>query len=273
MYKKIIFAILIFLANLFNVEVKSEISKKNTHLTKVYFNNKVHVIKVYDLDKIKVVSQKSRENLLDIVKINNAWGGINGGYFNHSDGLTVSKVYINSKLVENPKDNKALMTNKNLKPIMDKILNKRSELRITEYKNQKYIDIVPNDYPLKIDEKIIYSIQAGPLLIPSIDLEKEGFIILDKNKNIIRDGIASSQKASRSGLGITKDNILIFISTTAKSGINIKQLSEILKDLGAIKAMALDGGSSTSMVWEHKKYFSSLGQSLAGINSAIIFTN
>lgn len=270
MFKMITFVITLFF--IINAEVKAE----NIHLVEKHFNNTVHIIKINQFEKIKTVAKRPGENIYSFVKKNKAWGGINGGYFNHSDGFPVSKVYINSILVEDPKNNKALINNPNLKPIINTILNKRSEIRVSEYKGKKNIDIVANDQSIRVGEKIIYSLQSGPLLLPQINLEKEGFITKNKNGQVIRDGIASSQRAARSAIGINQKNEIIFVSVSAKPGITINQLAEIMKKSGALKAMALDGGSSVSMVWQNKgkySYFSALGNNLAIINSGIIINH
>ncbi|MFN8577013.1 MAG: phosphodiester glycosidase family protein [Candidatus Sericytochromatia bacterium] len=244
------------------------------HFVKTYFNNTVHVLKVDDFNKIKVASKRTGNTIFSFVKSNSAWGGINGGFFNHSDGSPVSKVYINDNLLDDPKNNKSLVNNKKLKNLLDKIFN-RSELRLTEFKGQKKINICLNDYPLKNGERRLYSLQAGPQLLPRITLEEEAFISKDSKGNILRDGISSFSKVARSAVGITKEQNLIFVSIGDK-GLTIDELSTVMKNLGAIKAMALDGGSSVSMVWtegNNYKYFSSMGKNLALINSAILITN
>lgn len=244
------------------------------HFVKTYFNNIVHVIKVDDFSKIKTVSKRNGNTIYSFVKSNKSWGGINGGFFNHSDGFPVSKVYVNDKLLDDPKNNKSLVNNKKLKKLLPKIFN-RSELRLTEFKGKKTINICLNNYPLKNGEKRLYSLQAGPQLLPKITLEEEAFISKDRNGNILRDGISSFSKVARSAVGITKEQNLIFVSI-ANNGLTIDELSKIMKNLGSIKAMALDGGSSVSMVWtedNNYQYFSSMGKNLALINSAILITN
>lgn len=234
----------------------------------ILLNKNVHVIKIDDPNKIKVVAKRPGSTVLQYVKNNKAWGGINGGFFNHSDGYPVSKIYINNVLVENPENNKALVNNKNLKPILAKIFN-RSELRVLKINDKRVLDIVPNNYKLKNNEVNLFSIQAGPQLLPKVRLEEEGFIIKDNKGKITRDGISSSTRAFRSALGI-KNNVLYLVTTDP---VNINELSQIMNLIGCDKAMALDGGSSTTLIWTKDgkyNYHSALGKNMAYINSAII---
>lgn len=265
----------IFLSLISLLLVSLPVKAENTHTTKISFGNVVHIITIDDFKKIKPIAKRPGQSLFKYVSTNKAWGGINGGYFNHSDGFPVSKIYIDSNLVEDPKSNKALINNLSLKPIIDKILNKRVELRITENNQGKKVDILANDVPLENNEKLIYSLQAGPLLLPEIGLENEGFIIKNKNK-IVRDGIASSQRAARSAVGINKAGKILLVSVSSKPGVTIEQLSKIMSEIGCYKAMALDGGSSVSMVWKEKenyKTFSSMGKNMALINSALLISD
>lgn len=256
----------VFITLLINFSLYA-LAEKKYYKEKV-LNKTVHIIKTDEINKIKIVVKRPGKNLLAFIKENKSWGGINGGFFNHSDGYPVSKVYINNNLIDNPKNNKALVSNKDLKPILSKIFN-RSELRIIKVNNKKSLSIVPNNFPLKSNEQRIFSLQAGPMLLPKINLEEEGFIIKDKKGNIIRDGISSSSKAFRSALGI-KNNTLFLVSVEP---VNINELAKIMKKIGVDYAMALDGGSSSSIVWSENnkyRYFSALGKNLAFINSAII---
>lgn len=201
------------------------------------------------------------ESVINMVKKDNAWAGINAGFFNHSNLQTVSYVYKNNTLIANPLKNKQLIYNKNLRGILNKIINKRSEFRILSNGNKTYFDITPHDSPIKDGYSLIHSIQAGPQLLPSLDPEKEGFIVKNKKGMIIRDGISFYSKASRSALGINSKGEIILFSILAKNkkGITIPELSKLVKSKGAIKALAFDGGSSVSLVWKENNKLKSFG--------------
>jgi exopolysaccharide biosynthesis protein len=109
-----------------------------------------------------------------------------------------------------------------------------------------------------------------------MDLESEGFIIKNKEGVIVRDGIGSSAKAARSAIGLTgKGEIfLVAVSGNGKGkGLTIFQLSDLMKYLKSVEAMALDGGSSTGIAWKDKNKWNTFfgtGTFPAIVNSALI---
>ncbi|WP_102348519.1 phosphodiester glycosidase family protein [Bacillus sp. Marseille-P3661] len=84
------------------------------------------------------------------------------------------------------------------------------------------------------------AIGAGPRLITdgkvSINFENEGF----QDMKIIKD------KAARSAIGVTKDNKLLFLTT---SGATIHELAEMMLKAGAYQAINLDGGASSGLYY------------------------
>ncbi len=54
-------------------------------------------------------------------------------------------------------------------------------------------------------------------------------------------------KAARTGIGLTKHNKLVMVAT--RSSVTLSELGEAMKKLGAINAVALDGGGSTSLYY------------------------
>ena len=60
-------------------------------------------------------------------------------------------------------------------------------------------------------------------------------------------------RAPRTALGITKDKKLLLVTVNGRQpgisvGVTLTELAEIMIDLGAVDAMNLDGGGSTTMV-------------------------
>lgn len=195
--------------------------------------------------------------VLSLAKKENAFASINAGFFNHSNLQTVSYVYKNGQIIANPEKNKQLINNKNLKGIINKIINNRVEFRVLKSENKLIYDISPHNKKIEKGFRLLHSIQAGPNLLPIIEPEKEGFILKNKKGQIIRDGISFYNRASRSALGIDlKGNLVLFaIYAKNKKGMTIPELSSFVKSKGVIKAMAFDGGSSVSLVWkENGKY-------------------
>jgi len=99
-----------------------------------------------------------------------------------------------------------------------------------------------------------YATGAGPALIIdgkiTIDYEKEGFV----EKKI------TEFSSGRSAIGYTADDELIFITTTA----TINELAEIMKNLGCIEAMNLDGGASSGLYHEGQ-YIRKPGRDISNI--------
>ncbi len=181
---------------------------------------------------------------LEVYKETNAILAVNAGFFDPKNQKTVSYVTINNNLVLSPENNENLMNNKALSPYMSKILN-RSEFRILEDANGRLIyDIALHDDKPKEGYKIKHAIQAGPMLFPDLRLEEEFFILM-KDGKIISESASSLHKYARTAIGIKDNNVYLFIITT-KTPMTLKEVSELTRRWGMEKAMAFDGGGSTS---------------------------
>ena len=168
---------------------------------------------------------------------------VNAGFFDPKTGQTASYVVLNKKIVLDPHDNKSLMTNSALEPYMDRILN-RGEFRVLNCKGKPAYDIAyHND---KTDEQceIIHSVQAGPILDDRMDLEKEYFVV-EKDGVVVRDSISALKRVARTAIGIKSNDIYLFV-VTDKNPMTIQELGDFMKSQGMEKALAFDGGSSTS---------------------------
>lgn len=170
---------------------------------------------------------------------------VNAGFFDPKNKKTVSYVVINGQVVLNPQNNENLMENIALKPFLDKILN-RSEFRILEDEDgQITYDIAPHNQEVQLGYNIKHSIQGGPMLVPDLRLEEEFFILKDSEGKIISESASSLHKYPRTAIGIKENKVYLFLATV-DSPMNLEDLSEIAKKWGMEKAMAFDGGGSTS---------------------------
>ena len=77
-----------------------------------------------------------------------------------------------------------------------------------------------------------------------MDLEKEYFVV-KRNGVVVRDSISAERQVARSAIGLKENDIYLFIATD-KHPMTIEELSAFMKSKGMEKALALDGGSSTS---------------------------
>lgn len=97
---------------------------------------------------------------------------------------------------------------------------------------------------------IKHVIGGGPRLL------KSGQVYISRNSEQFKSDIANS-RAARTAVGINKEGKLVFATvdkcrqsaSSAKSaGATLDELAQIMKDLGCVDAMNLDGGSSSTMV-------------------------
>jgi len=188
------------------------------------------------------------QTVKDAVLQEEAFAGINAGYFDTVNHKTASYVVKDRQIIANPEDNENLMQSPTLKKYLPQILN-RAEFRVENCllntgKTVKLYDIaLHNEQPMKCE--IAQSIQAGPMLLPEMDLEKEAFIVRQNGK-IIKESAGVLHKYPRSAIAIKGSKILLIVVGN-ESKMTIKELQQLMKELGAEKAMAFDGGSSTSM--------------------------
>ncbi|MBI5078492.1 phosphodiester glycosidase family protein [Candidatus Saganbacteria bacterium] len=111
-----------------------------------------------------------------------------------------------------------------------------------------HIKIVPYSTSPK---SIQHMISGGPRLA------KNGVVYISKYEEKFRADIAQG-RAARTAVGITKDNKILLVTvdgpSRAKSssergsiGMSLEELSRLMISLGAVEAMNLDGGSSSTM--------------------------
>lgn len=187
------------------------------------------------------------ETVENAAKKTNAEIAINAGFFDPNNEKTTSYILKNNEIVENPENNEGLTQNSELKPYLPVIFN-RSEFRqlvCPEYVEEIVYDITNRNDAVPKECGIAYSVQAGPELLPELDLEKE-FFVVKKSGTVIRESASCLHKVARSAIAIKNDRVLL-IAVSNNNPMTIKELADFAKGLGAQKALAFDGGSSTSL--------------------------
>jgi len=106
------------------------------------------------------------------------------------------------------------------------------------------------------------AISAGPRLL------KGGEIALDPEGEGFSSGFASG-RAARSALGITKAGDLIML-IVKEPGLTLDELALLLRELRAVEALALDGGSSASLVFRQGWELHSLGSREIAVGLVLI---
>lgn len=182
---------------------------------------------------------------------------VNAGYFDPENQKSISYIVSDRNTTDDPLVNENLLRNPFLMKNLDKIIN-RTEFRVVECDNRKFhYEIVPHKSSVDFGCNIITSAQGGPLVYPQLRLEEEAFIV-KKDGEIIRESCSVLHKTSRTIIGLKGDDAYILIITD-KHPMDMYEVHDYVKSLGWDRAMAFDGGSSTSMNYLDKYNITSVG--------------
>jgi exopolysaccharide biosynthesis protein len=95
------------------------------------------------------------------------------------------------------------------------------------------------------------AVGGGPVLL------QNGEIKISNNEELKFGGKAINDKHPRTAMGYTADNKLIILVVEGRNpnagGANLTQEAQILKDLGCVEALNLDGGGSTCLLVNGKE--------------------
>lgn len=174
---------------------------------------------------------------------------VNGGYFDPANEKTISYVVINRQTYEDPIMNENLFNNPVLRKNISKILN-RTEFRIVDCDNKYRYEMVPHNAPVDFACDVVHAIQGGPMILPDLRLEEEFFVVKD-GEEVVRESSSVLHKTSRTILGL-KDGELHILVITDENPMDLYEVQKLCKELKFDRAMALDGGSSTSMNYKDK---------------------
>jgi hypothetical protein len=195
---------------------------------------------------------------------------INGGFFDPKNSLTTSFVFQEGALVGDPRVNPQLVNNPKLVPYLPKIFN-RSEFRsyLCQAKGNRVktrYDIVPHSDPIPNQCLLQESLGAGPNLLPKLEDFTEGFVDYNPAGKLTRDPIGVCVRNARSVVGLTANgDVLLMMGAQnpgkpSGSGFSLADMAGLLKARGAQKAMALDGGSSSSFFFNGKAFYGKASQ-------------
>lgn len=195
--------------------------------------------------KIKFVSSESLISNAEAHTKSKSKLTINTGFFDPKNGKTISYIVTDRNISADPIFNEALLFNPVLKKNLDKILN-RTEFRVVECDNKYSYQIVQHKDNVDFGCTIITSAQGGPMILPELRLEEEFFIVKDPEGNVIRESASVLHKVARTIIGIKNGDAHILIITD-KHPMDMYEVQNLCQKLGFERAMAFDGGSSTSM--------------------------
>ena len=182
---------------------------------------------------------------------------INAGYFDPNNGKSISYIVSDRNTAEDPLLNESLLLNPVLRRNLSKILD-RTEFRVVECSDGKFhYEIVPHKSSVDFGCNIITSAQGGPLIYPQLRLEEE-FFIVKKDGVVVRESCSVLHKTSRTIIGL-KEGVAHILIITDKHPMDLYEVRDYVKSLGWDRAMAFDGGSSTSMNYLNKYNVTSIG--------------
>lgn len=182
------------------------------------------MVKVAATNKIGVRGMK----LLDIIKENNAIGGINAGGFGDEGGVGTGGIPMGLLM----KDGEVLYGNENEKYSII-AFNEDSVLVLGSYTIQEAKEM-----------KIRDAVSFGPYLIVN------GEPLIKGNSN------GGWGLAPRTAIGQRRDGTVIMLAIDGRQlsslGATLRDVQDIMLEYGAYNAANLDGGSSTTMVYENR---------------------
>lgn len=235
------FLISCFIGVVFSCErINNPIHENGLYLVKInYKKNDINVYVSDSLETVDLIAQKLGAKIV-----------INTGFFDAKNKKTVSYILQNENILANPRLNENLTKNPELISHLDKILN-RAEFRLYNCNGEKKADIAFHNQEYLEACELLHSTQAGPLILPFMDLEKE-FFIFKKDGQIVRDSIGVNRKTSRAALAL-KGDFLYLIITDEKNPMTMQEFASVLKKYNFEKAMGLDGGGSVSLFVKTKQ--------------------
>lgn len=199
--------------------------------------------------KIKFISSEKLITNKEAHRNSGAILTINAGYFDPNNQKTISYVVTDRNTVADPLFNENLLMNPTLRRNIGKIIN-RTEFRVVECNEKYHYEIVPHKTPVDFACSIVTSAQGGPMILPELKLEEEFFILKNCDGEIIRESASVLEKTARTIIGLKGNEIHILIITN-KNPKTIYEVRDLCEELGLDRAMAFDGGSSTSLNYKN----------------------
>lgn len=186
---------------------------------------------------------------------------INAGFFDPNNGLTTSYVVVAEALAADPNGNERLIDNPDLASYRDQILN-RSEFRRYDCGGSPRYDITFHQAPTPTGCALVDAVGAGPQLLPQDTSVEEGFV----DRTVARDALGSQSANARSAVGLKADGSVVLmmiaqVPGVSPSGMTLAEVAAFLGDRGVVQALNLDGGSSSTLVYQGTTYYGRLNGS------------
>lgn len=176
---------------------------------------------------------------------------INAGFFDPKNGKTTSYVVTDRMTAADPMFNSALLSNPFFRRNMNMILN-RSEFRVMQCGNKFEYSIVGHKSDVPFGCAVITSAQGGPLILPELRLEEEGFVVKNKEGEVIRESAMVLHKTARTIIGLKGTDECHILIITDENPMDMYEVQKLCNELKLDRAMAFDGGTSTSLNYKNK---------------------
>lgn len=200
--------------------------------------------------KIKFVASEHLITNKEAHQKGNAKLTINAGFFDPENEKTISYIVTDGQISADPLFNENLwMSGKYSRKSLDMVMN-RTEFRVVRCGNKLQYEITPHSADVEFGCELLTSGQGGPLIVPNLRLEEE-FFIVKKDGEVIRESASVLHKTARTVIGL-KDGAAHILIITDKNPMNMYEVQALCKKMGFDRAMAFDGGSSTSMNYMDK---------------------
>lgn len=225
-----------------------------------YENGIYHIILKGDKIKkrIKFVSSEHLVTAREMHQMARPRLTVNAGFFDPKNEKTISYIVTDRQTADDPLFNENLMRDPVLRQNIDKIIN-RTEFRVMQCDddNSWRYEITPHKSSVDFACHIENSAQGGPLVYPDLKLEEE-FFVQKKDSKVVRESASVLHKTSRTIIGLKNGEAHILIITD-ENPMDLYEVHELCKEMGFDRAMAFDGGSSTSMNYKNKIEVTSRG--------------
>jgi Phosphodiester glycosidase len=219
--------------------------------TVVYPQAKLHVVTVpagAGTVAVAVSDRLQTVSAFDDPRFDNSFAILNAGFFDPNNQKSTSYATIDGKVVADPRENEGLTQNPKLKPYLPAIFD-RSEFRRYDCKGTVRYGIARHSAPIPSTCKLVDAIGGGPQLLPNLTAQEEAFF----DPTTGRDPIGVAQNNARSAIGLTATgDVLLVMAESPNGGVSLLQLASWMGKLGAIQALNLDGGSSSSLYYDQQ---------------------
>ncbi len=227
--------------------------------------SRIHVVTVPAAYRLGIAVSEGLMPLADLVVGTEAIAAINAGFFDPQNGLTTSYVTLADGLVADPRLNPRLVENPDLQTYLPAILD-RSEFRIYDCDGEAHYEIVRHSAPLEAGCVLAGAVGAGPQILPVNTGYEEGFLANNAAGEVVRDALGSRYGNARSAVGLTATGEVVLAIAAQRqdipmpNGITVDDFATFLADLGVVSALNLDGGSSSTLMFEGQIHLARLNR-------------